>query len=474
MRLRDSESATTLVITDHNGKQMQASAVQHKDPHYLHANRISLIGPQDKHFEILGLDTDGDISWNEHVRPDWHLSDDPTYNYSQSGKGWLQSSGMTHGASIADDSVQPYADIQIISTRTCLRSQHIFELRAEYIFLQRPSDWHVRTRRKAWRAHARTEGAWIAVKSLGVSFRLLRIIHYRDDERIGQEREMIELPGIEFKPTISGMDDEEFFQCTDRLWSLLRTLLVFRFRQAVHTLIETKIRPGLRETIWHNIKLEPRERNLPHIDPPFFAPLEAYLRTGIKALLNMEKNCELLYAAAYGYGSSFNSGVMETRLTLCIEGIERVVEAFERSRGLTRETVNRRRWRKLGSLARRAAVPAGETPSERQAIRRALSRVPTLDLIERINRMVRAQRRNERELAQTLLDGADAMITARNHIVHGRIVQDLAALQAETIRARALFERLWLGLLNCGRLQTSGWPAFHLSGFYAEASPDHT
>ena len=59
-----------------------------------------------------------------------------------------------------------------------------------------------------------------------------------------------------------------------------------------------------------------------------------------------------------------------------------------------------------------------------------------------------------------LLDGAAAMITARNDIVHGRMIKNYNNLQIERLRAQTLFERLWLGFFGCGDLQHSHWAQF--------------
>lgn len=96
-------------------------------------------------------------------------------------------------------------------------------------------------------------------------------------------------------------------------------------------------------------------------DPPFLAPYETCLVKGATALLALEGKCEPLHAAAYGYASSYTSGVMESGLTVCVEGIERLTEAYEQSRGLTRETVEKKRWSKLGKAARKLATPLAET-----------------------------------------------------------------------------------------------------------------
>lgn len=458
MRMSDFERSVSLVLTDRQGAEMRVSAVFHQDAHYLHHNRIALIGTRSQEIELLRLDTDGEINWTLHARPDWKLSEDGSYNQKETGKGWVRSSGMTRGLAIADDSIQPFADLQILESRDQIDHGYHGGTGAEYVFLQRPRGWYVHN--KAWRTPdlPRKTGAWKKIKPLGIKFRLLQLTLHRDDARTATEVERLNLPGIEMAPIASGMDPAVFYKGADRLWFLMRILLVFRFRQFITPLQEVKSGAGKHDVTWHSVKLAPREGARDYVDPPFLARDETYLVKGANALLALEGKRELLHAAAYGYASSYTSGVMETGLTGCVEGIERLIEAFEQSRGLTRETVEKKRWSKLGKAARKLAAPLAETPTERHAIERALSMVPTMSLIERITRMVAAIRPAWRQLPSELLEHAPAMIKMRNDIVHGRMVENLSALRIELMRAQVLFERLWLAQLNCGDLPGSGWP----------------
>lgn len=441
---------------------MRASAVIYQDAHFLHPNRIALVGARDKQVELLGLKTDGVIEWEEYVRPDWYDGNDPGSRSRRSGTGWVRSSGIMQGAAIADDSIQPFADIQILKNREHSRGQHLTRPRVDYVFLQRPDDWYVPRRSWLKPDPPRVAGPWKIAAALGIRFRMLTIIHGRDDERTSQEHERITLPGIEIAPIGACVDDATFFDAAERLWFLVRVLLVFRFRQFVHPLAETKVGLGSHEVIWHNVRLEPRERSSNFSDPPFLGPLEVYLARGVAALLAMEQNRELLHAANYGYANSYKAGAMESGLTSCVEGIERLLEAFEQARGLTRDVIDRKRWKKLSKEARSVAVPLGKTVQERDAMERALSGAPMLRLFERIERMVKAQRPKWRALLEKLLEGAEGMIKARNAIAHGRMVTDLGDLRIEILRAQLLFERLWLGLINCPHLPTTGVSAYRI------------
>lgn len=456
--MSDFERPVSLVLTDRQGAEMRVSAMFHQDAHYLHHNRIALIGTRGQEVELHRLDTDGEINWTLHARSDWKLSEDGSYNQKETGKGWVRSIGMTRGMSIAKDSIQPFADLLILESRNQIDHGCHGGIGAEYVFLQRPRGWYVHNR--AWRTPnpPRKTGAWKKIEPLGIKFRLLQVVLHRDDARTATEVERLDLPGIEMAPIASGMDPAVFYEGADRLWFLIRILLVFRFRQFITPLQEVKSGAGKHDVTWHSVKIEPRERARDHVDPPFLASDETYLVKGAVALLALEDKRELLHAAAYGYASSYTSGVMETGLTVCVEGIERLIEAFEQSRGLTRETIEKRRWSKLSKAARKLATPLAENQTERQAIKRALSMVPTMSLIERITRMVAAIRPAWRKLANELLRHAPAMIKMRNDIVHGRVIENPSALRIELMRAQVLFERLWLAQLNCGDLRGSGWP----------------
>lgn len=478
MRLRPFDQVASIQLTDGLGKVHTASALIHQDPQYLHANRISLIGSRSKELELLSFGQDGIIEWQFHTRPDWTLSDDPDYAYIQRGSGILRPTGVTQGVMIADDSIQPYAEIEIIEAIDELRSEGIEGLQAEYWFLQRPQeDWYVHQplRLLGKPEPTKVAGPWIKITALGLRFRLLHIATYRDDERITHEQEKIKLPGIEIQP-VASMEDAAFFSAAKRLWFAFRVLLAFRYRQYVHTLTEFNVSERMHKTTWHNIQLEPRIRRRTHqaYHSPFEGGLERYLAKGAAKLAKMESQCELLHAAAFGYASSYKTFSPESGLTACIEGIERLVEAFEQANGLTRELISKKRWRTLGKAAREQARTVQATTEELTAIERALSEVPKLQLFDRIERMVRSLLPKWRKGPLELLEGAAEMIKLRNDIVHGRMVTDYNKLWIERLRAQTLFESLWLGFVDCGDLSISDWPFFTIRCYMLDHSTPPT
>lgn len=468
MRTRPFEQIASLKIKDADGNEVLASAVVYQDPHFLHANRIALLGSREHEIALLRLSRGGVVDWELHGQTISQPDGATRRTQRRSGTGWVRTSGMAWGVGIAEDSIQPYADIQILDARDQWLDEHAREHRAEYAFLQRPRDWHVPRRSYRTPSGSRIAGSWKPVKAMGLRYRLLQVAHERDDERIGQEYERIELPGIEISPLGEFSDLPSFFDAAERLWLLLRPLLVFRFRQFVYPLSETRTGPGLLETRWHAVRLEPREREQTHADPPFLGSLELYLSKSVAKMLTMEHNRDLLHAAAIGYATSFKAAVIEGGLTSAIEGIERLVEAFEQSQDLSREAVASKRWKKLGAEARRATRPFAKTDNERDALNRALSDPPNLRLIERIERMVKALPHKWRQVPDELLKGGGEMIKARNAIVHGRMVADLGALRIHILRAQTLFERMWVGFLNCGDLKDAGWAAYQVRTFDSE------
>lgn len=459
MSFRPFEKAASIEVTNVAGDIFNVSAIIHQDSQFLHPNRISLIGTRDQEIDFLGFDRNSIVEWRFHTRTDWNLSDDSDYAWIQRGTGIVRSIGMTQGSMIAEESIQRFAEIEIVEATDEIHSKELKSLNAEYWFLQRPKEnWYVHRRSWSKPQPKKLAGPWAKVSALGLRFRLLRIAIYRDDERTNQELERIELPGIEIQP-IGTIEDAAFFEVADDLWFSFRVLLAFRYRQYVSTLAEFKDGNCNSKVTWHSIRLEARSRRRSdeNYDPPFRGRLEGYLAKGCARLAQMKPQRELLHAAAIGYSDSHKATFMESGHTSCIEGIECLVEAFEQVNGLKREHIDGKRWRTLGKEVRKLARTIDATTIERKAIERALSDVPKLHLLDRIARMARTLPPKWGKVPIELMDGADAMITARNHIVHGRIISDYDKIAMEHLRAQTLFERLWLGFFGCGELQSSFW-----------------
>ena len=459
MRSHQFDRIASIQLTNEAGKTRETSAIFHQDPQYLSSNRISLLGSHDQSIGMMGFGASGVVTWQLYDRSDWKLSEDPNYKYIERGRGIIRSTGMAQGKVIADGSIQPFAEVEIIETSDELHARWIADQSAEFWFLQRPKDhWYVHQRALRKTEQHKLAAPWKKVPDQAMRFRLLRLATYRDDERINQERERIDLPGVEIQP-IEPMDDATFNLASDRLWFSIRVLLMFRYRQPIDTLHKTRGGHQRRESSWYTIRLEPRcRRSLYEAgEPPFRGMVEPYLAKGTARIETMQQQRELLHAAAFAYASSFSAPAMEGRLTACIEGIERLIEAFEQVSGLTREKVDRKRWRTLGKAVRKQARTIDASNLEHQAIQRMLTDNPKFHLLERIERLANSLPPQARKLPLELLANAPGMIKARNDIVHGRMVSDYNDLVIEQFRAQTLFEWLWLGFLGCGRLQGYNW-----------------
>ncbi len=460
------EETVTIKITSDAGNEMTASAILRQEPRFLHWNRIFLIGTHSQMIEAMGLQGDGFIKWELHNRPDWPLSDDPAYTYVRAGTGSFRSVGMASGVAIADDSVQPIAEIEIFESVGTQTSSEGFPLSAEFRFLQRPYDWHVHSRAWSARHDAKQAGSWQRVTALGLKFRLLSIAYIRDDERVSQEMERVQIPAVEIYPLDSSMEEAQFCEAAERLWFHLRILITFRYRQYTSTLAEFISKRSAIVSTWHSIELEPRMRTRDRDDPPFYEAADRFFARATKQLVALEAHRELLHAAAYGYAHSFTVGGIEAGLTSCVEGMERLLSAFEQARGLSGDLIDQAQWKKIAKRVKPQLAGADITSEERVLIRRALSLPLRLTLLERIQRMAASLNLWRDVRAKGLLDGADKMIGARNAIVHGRLIHDANTVYAELLRARALFEKLFLSLLGCGNLKTSGYPDWIISAHY--------
>ncbi|MGS1015873.1 hypothetical protein [Allosphingosinicella humi] len=465
MPRRSFEEVATVKITSAEGEEMVASALLRRDPRFLYINRIFLLGSRAEMAKAMGFQ-DGLIKWELHNRIDWPLSDDPQHKHTRAGTGSLRSVGMASGVAISDDTIQSVAEIEIFEAAETLASSHAFPLEAEFWFLQRPHDWHVHSRAWSARDDAKQAGPWQRVKALGLRFRLLSIAYIRDDERLSQEMERIRIPAVQIKPLDSAMGEEQFCEAVSRLWFHLKILITFRYRQYVATLGEFIAKTRAHVSTWHSIELEPRRRSRQRDDPPFYGAVDRFFAQATKPLVALEPHRELLHAAAFGYANSFNVGGIESGLTSCVEGIERLVTAFEKTRGLSGDLIDQGRWKKIAKRVKPQLATTDITDEERVLVRRALSLPLRLTNLERIQRMAASLKLGRDVRAKALLDGADKMIEARNAIVHGRLIDNANTVYAELLRARALFEKLFLGLLGCANLKTSGYPDWIISAHY--------
>lgn len=454
MPTHEFESNATVYVTNDNGEAMTCSGLLERDAGFLKWNRMSLIGTRDDMVNAMRIQGEGPVRWELHNRTDWPDGKVREDRHLTSGTGAFRSIGMASGIAIADDSIQKFADLQLYD---CVETTigGIKGLSAQYWFLQRPRGWHAYARRPRRRETRSAYGDWRVIVSLKLKFRMVSVGYSRRDDRISHEIELIHLPAIEIEP-IEVMEPEAFFAAADELWFSLRILILFRYRQYAQTLAEFREQPGRLTQTWHDAELRPREVPKDFDEPPFFGATDIFFARAAARLATHSEQRELLHAAAYGYANSYKSFMLEGGLTSCIEGIERLVTAFEAVQGLSREVVDRKKWKPVSAALKGTIDGLGLHKAAAARVKRSLAMPATLSLQERIERMVRHYRRHWRERQRELLPGLDGMIKARNDIVHGRLVADLNHIHVELLRARAIFERLFLNFLGCHALETSG------------------
>src|SRR5262249_15530329 len=161
----------------------------------------------------------------------------------------------------------------------------------------------------------------------------------------------------------------------------------------------------------------------------------------------------LLHAAAFGYAQSHNAFNFEASVTSGMEAIERLVSVIEAGAGLQREMVPPKDWKPVGRDLKRVVGASGLPADTIGRLKRSYAPSPTLTLEERIRRVAKTQQKQWSKHDLTLLDGLGELITARNDIVHGRLVKDLQHLYTQRIRAQALFEQIFLTFLGCRRVR---------------------
>ncbi|TPG20510.1 hypothetical protein EAH87_08500 [Sphingomonas koreensis] len=262
------------------------------------------------------------------------------------------------------------------------------------------------------------------------------------------------------------MPPETFLRAADDLWFSLRILIAFRFRLYPHTLAEFRETPGEYTQNWHSIEVEPREAKTAHVDPPFYGVVDRFFARAAVTLAMHKQHRALLHAAAFGYANSYKTFLLEGGLTSCVEAIERLVTAFEMAASLNREVIDRKEWRKISTTLKKSVENLDLGAAKVKLIKRSLASPVNLSLEERILRMAHAQSKYWKK-SDLLLAGVGNMITARNALVHGRLIEDINEVYVELVRARALFERLFLNFLDCTGFKVSGYPQL-IIGQYEE------
>jgi hypothetical protein len=342
---------------------------------------------------------------------------------------------------------------------------------AEYWFLQRPSHWPAHGTRPQRRTTLSREGPWAAVPGSNLKLRMVSEGHLRDDSRLSKEIELVLLPGIEIRP-IEPMEAAAFEAAADAIWFQLRILIMFCWRQYVAPLAVRRTRADGFSRTWHSVAIEARQREAIQ-DPHVFSGWRfRYLAGGAARLLRYHDEGERLHAAVFGYTQSFKALTLETGLTNCVEAIERLITLIESEADLEREIVPRKRWRSIARTLRKGLDDQTLSAQEEEAIKRSLASPPTRSLKERIERVIARQGKGWTQQDKRVLAGLEGMIQLRNAIVHGRLAGDITRLHVELVRSRAIFEGLFLNLLNLRVVSRSNSAAslvFQFEAMQAEA-----
>lgn len=452
MPIRDFESTVSVKLLHPDHGDALFSAILERDPHFLHWNRISLIGSLNDYQRFLPISS-GLLEWELYDNPDWPEPGGDQLGQRTFGTAIVHQQGMAGGISIANDGIQKFADLTIhrhVETHTLSDG----ELSAIYAFLQRPTDWYAYPRRSIDSLPVR--GEWRSVHSLGLKLRLLTNGHRRKDSRVSQEVELIEVPGVEIR-TIADKPSGDFVTDAEKLWFSIRVLLMFRFRQSVIPLFEQVSTPEQITMTWHCVEVEPRREinAFEYID--FSGRVDNFIAKAVPRLASYGDERRHLHAAAWCYAASFGPSVLEAQLTDRIEAIEGLVAVFEKTAGLDRDRFSRKNWKSVKSALKKTVDDLDIDEELAKHLKRGFASSPTLTLQEGIERMATEFSESWNLRDQGLLKGLDTMIAARNAIVHGRLIDNIDRLALEALRAQVIFEKLFLGFFGCDEYHSSGY-----------------
>ena len=452
MTRHENGQPVTIVLSSDEGEGLTCSALLHQDPHHLKWNRLSLLGTQDDMLDLMRTDDGRVIRWSLFINPHWP---DMGGDYQTSGRGFVRSTGTASGLNIALDSIQTFADIDLFEIKETISGSGWTKTAAHFWFLQRPVGWYPIRRRLTPRPELSAYGDWRKVAKLGIRFRFATIGHARHDPRVSRETELIEIPSLDVEP-LPTADPATFPTLAEDIWFSLRIFLTFRYRQMITPLMESHEREGGLDQSWHVVAVEPRTLRSDHDTEPFYGAVDKMFARVLPTLHKLKPQRELLHGAAWGYAESFKGAVTESAMTSVVEALERLVCAYEEIHGLNRDLMSRAAWRPVAKSLKAAVDDIELSPDLKARIKRGLVSPATLSLQERLERMADNYRANWTSEDRAFLDGLPAMIKARNDIVHGRVVEDLEPIYVELVRARAIFERLFLDVIGCRERDLSG------------------
>ncbi len=446
---RDHERSVTVTVRTEGGHSLTCSALMERDPNYLHWNRMSLLGDEKAMLSAMRLSGKGLVQWRLLSR---NVPGLEAYTNDEFGSAIMRTVGRASGVNISHDSIQKIAAMELIELNEQVENREFdFPLGVTYGFLQRPSDWHVYSRAWSKRSNLTQRGPWRKVRDAGLRFRLLQVGEIQSDLRRSVEHEFIQIPGVEIPPVKTWEDPDQFFEAASELWFSLRIGITFWHRQLTCTLHERRTSKNSLCNIWHSEALEPRRTRARRERSQVLGECDKFLQSLSVTCHGLTDWKEQLHAAAFGYASSFENLTSEAALTRCVEGIECLLVAFEERHGFERKLVSSGRWRKTAGQLKKVIAEEGWEEEISSLAKRFVSSVPTMSLETRIQRMAQHFASRRKRQIPDLFDGIDRMINERNKIVHGRKIQDFQLLYVETMRARSIFEQLFLDFLGARR-----------------------
>jgi hypothetical protein len=167
------EESVTVKFRGEGDAELTASALLQRDPQFLKPNRILILGAHDVMIQATSLQGRGEIQWEVHNRSDWPGGN--SVDYRRSGAGFVRTTGMTQGVSIADESIQPVAEVSVHEVVECFRDKAGNKQVAEYWFMQRPRYWPVHPPPLRDFERRRVTERWIRISSANLRFRLISL-----------------------------------------------------------------------------------------------------------------------------------------------------------------------------------------------------------------------------------------------------------------------------------------------------------
>jgi hypothetical protein len=457
---------TIVHFVEANGDELRCPVIFETDYGFQTHNRMVLLGSQENQHKLLHFVGSGEVKWRIPPRPDDY--------YETTGKCWFLSVGATEGVGLERDTPQPIGDAQILELTETVRHSDINLVHRQVGFLQRPKYWPIGG--VSWKrpfGEPRT-GRWQRIRNHNLRLRGVMHEFHREGPTPASEMELIQYPGIEFEPLDTASDATDLFlKLSERAWFACRSLLMFYLRQHIDEFLITTAREGERSITTHAVEILPRDlrENGPGDRPVGGIKIEAFLATSLSRVFSAELDLELLHASSFGYADSYRQASGEGGITSVTEAIERLLTLYEQSKEMDRGILTPAEQRKLAKALKLAVDKVVVDPGRRALIKSAVSARQNLTLEQRIRRMAKSQRRSWTKPDLEYLDGLENLIKVRNDLVHGRKVSDQSQIHAELGRARAIYEKLFLCFLGCGRATISHWALMALKHHYKNSSP---